>query len=224
MAKRQNRILITLARQGRLEGDDGFRQMLDEATKMAVDLDYSEKPYFRSALWEATWKNHEAIVRLLVDKGASVFFPDYQQRTPLHEAAFYGHMNLVEYFLFKGHPIDAMDSFGQTPLFRAVEAGRDEIVQYLIERQASTNVLDTDDVTAQHLAAFQGMPQMSWWLLYKGAWKNRFAIESSEKPKALEVGATSPPQPKGVVAPQKPKDGATASEGGEAKTRVDVVS
>ena len=27
---------------------------------MHIDLDYNERPFFRSALWEATWRNHEA--------------------------------------------------------------------------------------------------------------------------------------------------------------------
>lgn len=181
--KEQNRELIVLARRGLLEGEGALRQKLGEALKMQLDLDYCEKPYFRSALWEATWKNHEVIVRLLCEKGASVSFADYQGRTPLHEAAYYGHLNLVAFFLEKGHPLDPRDLFGQTPLFRAVEAGRDEVVRYLIDRGAHTNLLDTDDVTAQHVAAFQGMPQMSWWLLYKGAWKNRFAIEEVSKDK-----------------------------------------
>jgi len=112
-----------------------------------------------------------------VEKGATIDFADYQGRTPLHEAAYYGYKNLVEYFLDKGHPIDPLDNFSQTPLFRAADAGRDDIVEILVERKAQTNLLDTDGVTVQHLGAFRGMPDMSQWLLYKGAWKNRFAIE-----------------------------------------------
>merc|ERR1711881_597057 len=112
------RRIITLSRQGRFEGDPGVRVLVLEALKMGLDLDYNEKPYFRTALWEATWKNNDMIVKFLIDKGASVFFADYQGRTPLHEAAYYGHTNLVEYFLDKGAPIDAVDVFGQTPVFR----------------------------------------------------------------------------------------------------------
>merc|ERR1712217_237191 len=98
-------------------------------------------------------------------------------RTPLHEAAYYGYKSLEECFLDKGHPIDPFDNFGQTPLFRAADAGRDEIVECLVNRKAQTNVLDADGVTVQHMASFRGMPDMSQWLLYKGSWKNRFAIE-----------------------------------------------
>mmetsp|Transcript_26117 Transcript_26117/g.45460 ORF Transcript_26117/g.45460 Transcript_26117/m.45460 type:complete len:210 (-) Transcript_26117:126-755(-) len=198
MATRDDqRRLTKLARKGKLDGDDGFKQKLTELMKAGFtgeDLDFNEKPYFRSALWEATWKNHETIVKLLVDKKANLQFADVNMRTPLHEAAYYGHMNLVTYFLDQGHPIDPVDNFGQTPLFRACEAGRDEVVEYLIKRNAKTNLLDSHSVTVQHIAAFEGMPDMSQWLLYKGAWKNRFSVEESmakepASPKAVEDGA-----------------------------------
>jgi ankyrin repeat protein len=176
--------LIRLARKGKFEGDDGFRAKLADLERGGIKgpghdygLDFSKKPYYRTALWEATWKNHEAIVKLLVEKGATIDFKDYQGRTPLHEAAFYGYRNLVEYFLDKGHPIDPLDNFGQSPLFRAAEAGRDEIVELLVNRKAETNLVDKDATTAQHIASFHGRPNMSEWLLFNGAWKNRFATK-----------------------------------------------
>mmetsp|Transcript_21464 Transcript_21464/g.50008 ORF Transcript_21464/g.50008 Transcript_21464/m.50008 type:complete len:206 (+) Transcript_21464:80-697(+) len=181
MATRDDqRRLIKLARMGKIEGDDGFKQKLSELVKAGFTgemLDFSEKPYFRSALWEATWKNYEVVVKALVEKKANAELGDYQGRTPLHEAAYYGHYNLVTYFLDIGCKIDPVDNFGQTPLFRAADAGRDEVVDLLVSRKASTNMLDSDSVTVQHCAAFRGMPDMSKWLLYKGAWKNRFSME-----------------------------------------------
>lgn len=186
--KEQSKLIITLARKGKMEGDQGLRTVVQEAVKMQLDLNFSEKPYFRSALWEATWKNHEAAVKLLVEKGAQIDFKDYQGRTPLHEAAYYGHVNLVEYFLDKGHPIDVVDQFNQTPLFRAVDGCRHDVVEILIRRKAQTNFLDSDEVTVQHCAAFQGMPSMSQWLLYKGAWQNRFAIDEAPQDAEAKPG------------------------------------
>eukprot|EP00931_Biecheleriopsis_adriatica_P076334 TRINITY_DN50056_c0_g1_i1.p1 TRINITY_DN50056_c0_g1~~TRINITY_DN50056_c0_g1_i1.p1 ORF type:complete len:206 (-),score=57.19 TRINITY_DN50056_c0_g1_i1:79-696(-) len=193
--KEASRNIIVFARRGKWEGDNGLKVQLQEATKMALDLDYNEKPYFRSALWEATWKNHEVIVKALVEKGASVDFKDYQDRTPLHEAAYYGHVNLVEYFLDKGAQINALDKFGQSPLFRAVDGGRHEVVELLVKRKAETNMLDGHEVSVQHCAAFQGLPAMSGWLLYNGAWRNRFAIEGDREAspgKKAESGAATP--------------------------------
>ncbi|OLP79670.1 Ankyrin repeat domain-containing protein 50 [Symbiodinium microadriaticum] len=156
--------LLEYCRKGKIE--EG-RTMLQEFAKVGTvgpgreyGLDYCKKPYYRSALWEATWKNHEVLVKALAEKGATIDFADYQGRTPLHEAAYYGYQNLVEFFLDKGHPIDPLDNFGQG---------------------AQTNLLDSDGVTVQHCANFHGMPDMSEWLLYHGAWKNRFYIKEEVK-------------------------------------------
>jgi len=176
--------LIVLARKGNMEGEEGFKHKITELEKNGLKgpghdygLDWSDKPFYRSALWEATWKNNEQIVKMLVEKNATVDFADFQGRTPLHEAAYYGHQNLVEYLLEKGHPIDPTDNFGATPLFRAVEGGRDEIIDELIKKSAKINALDSEGCTVQHLAAFNGTPDISEWLHYKGSWKNRFAME-----------------------------------------------
>lgn len=197
--KEQCKIIITLARKGKMDGDNGLRQMVQEAVKMQLDLNFNEKPYFRSALWEATWKNNEACAKLLVEKGAQVDFKDYQGRTPLHEAAYYGYVNLVEFFLDKGHPIDVLDIFGQSPLFRAVEGCRHEVVELLIKRKAATNVLDGENVSAHHCAAFKGMPVMSEWLLYKGAYKNRFAVEELQNGEHTERPVTAITVPKSLL-------------------------
>jgi len=64
------------------------------------------------------------------------------------------------------------------------------MVEFLIKRGAQTNLLDSFDVSPQHCAAFQGQPNMSEWLLYKGAWKNRFAQDEGQRPQ--ETAAASP--------------------------------
>lgn len=154
-----------------------FTEKLDELKALGGSLDFSEKPFWRTALWQATWKNNLAIVKLLLRRGASIAKADYQGRTPLHEAAFYGHLELVDLFLDNGHPIDCVDVFGQTPLFMAVDSGRAEVVKRLVARGAATNVEDSNHVTAQHTAAFRGMPTMSKFLLYNGSFKNYYTID-----------------------------------------------
>jgi len=166
-----------------------YRELLDGICQSKLDLNFREKPFFRTALWEATWKNHETLVKILVAKGASVCVGDYQERTPLHEAAFYGHGYLVEFLLDNGHPIDCVDCFGQTPLHRASEAGRKDIVRLLVERGANANIIDSDKVTAQHVAAFRGMPRLANWLVFNGAVKNRFSIK--EIPERKNWGTSS---------------------------------
>eukprot|EP00435_Cladocopium_sp_Y103_P003851 s1146_g1.t1 len=189
---REKKELLQAARKGKVEEGKQLIQSLVLAGFQGPGkdegMDYCEKPFFRSALWEATWKNCEPIVKLLVEKGATVDFADYQGRTPLHEAAYYGHQNLVEFLLDKGHPIDAVDQNQQTPLFRAAEAGRYEIVELLVKRGAHTGMLDSHGASSQHLAAFHGCPDMATWLLYKGSWKNQFSIP-------MEVQLEPPTEP-----------------------------
>eukprot|EP00747_Dinoflagellata_sp_TGD_P165419 gnl/TRDRNA2_/TRDRNA2_186660_c0_seq1.p1 gnl/TRDRNA2_/TRDRNA2_186660_c0~~gnl/TRDRNA2_/TRDRNA2_186660_c0_seq1.p1 ORF type:complete len:285 (+),score=54.14 gnl/TRDRNA2_/TRDRNA2_186660_c0_seq1:131-985(+) len=170
-----------------------FKEALEQMHEWKGDIDFREKPYFRTALWQATWKNNEDIVRRLVANGASVSTPDYQGRTPLHEAAFYGHLNLVEFFLDRGHPIDCVDEFGETPLLRAVNSGRHEVVRLLVERGAKMNQVDADGCSAQHLAAFKGRPLMSDYLMYKGTYANRFSISKPETGSTRERIGMPPP-------------------------------
>lgn len=215
----QSKKLIGKARQGKLEGEEGCRPLITELIKMAVDLDYTEPPYFRTAMWEAAWKNHELIVKLLVEKGAQVNFADYEGRTALHEACYYGHMGVAEYLLEKGATIDVEDNYGQTPLFRAVQGGRHDIVSMLVDRGAKTNLVDGDEVTVQHCSAFNGEPQMSWWLYYKGAWRNRYEkpqpVKSPEKEKEKE--GAEPQSPTSQGSPSGRRGSTSEAKANEAK-------
>lgn len=118
-----------------------FKERLEAIIEGQQDLDFCESPFSRTAIWEATWRGHKDIVRLLADKKACISWADYQGRTPLHEAAYYGNCGLVEFLLERGHPIDCTDVFGHTPLFRAVEGGRNLIVERLVEKRASISLI-----------------------------------------------------------------------------------
>lgn len=223
--REQNKKLIIAARQGKLEGETGCRTLVSELLKMACDLDFNEKPYFRPAMWEAAWKNHEPVVKLLVEKNAQVNYADYEGRTALHEACYYGHQGIVEYLLANKAEIDIEDTNGQTPLFRAVQGGRHDIVSLLVDRGAKTNLLDTDEVTVQHCAAFNGEPHMAWWLYYKGSWKNRYEKPpsiTSPEPKKKEGEAQEGEEPTSPASSVTPgRRGSTQKmedvEGGEAE-------
>jgi len=207
-----------------------FKELLEAIVESRRDLDFCEPPFCRTAVWEATWRGHQDIVRLLADKKASISWADYQGRTPLHEAAYYGNCGLVEFLLERGHPIDCTDVFGQTPLFRAVEGGRSLIVERLVEKRASVSLSDEDGLTAQHHAAFRGRQQMSEWLIYKGAWKNRLSLK--EMPARLPVrtavvqDAVSSQQllalsnPASVDYPRKPPKPSVTSWQGRSQTNI----
>ncbi|EER09449.1 26S proteasome non-ATPase regulatory subunit, putative, partial [Perkinsus marinus ATCC 50983] len=142
-----------------------------------------------SALWEGTWKNHEATVRYLIDKGANVNFKDKAGRTPLHEASRYGHTTLVELLVDHKADIDSLDGAGESPLAQAVSCCRHDVVALLTARGAKLHITDSQGITVQHLAAFAGEPQMADWLYYRGAWKNRYAVEHIDNKEEKDANA-----------------------------------
>ncbi|EER16941.1 homeobox-containing protein wariai, putative, partial [Perkinsus marinus ATCC 50983] len=126
MALENNKELLKQARLGNMDGEKGVKFLAGEVLRIQgpEGLNYCEKPYFRSALWEGTWKNHEATVRYLIDKGADVNFKDKAGRTPLHEASRYGHTTLVELLVDHRADIDSLDGAGESPLAQAVSCCR----------------------------------------------------------------------------------------------------
>jgi len=211
----------TYRREEVLEPIEVFEDKLNSAVETKQDLDAVEEPFFRTALWEATWKNNGEVVRLLADKRACVSKADYQGRTPLHEAAYYGHLNLAEFLIERGHPIDCGDSAGETPLFRAVHAGRHEMAQTLIQLRAQVDLLDAHSVTVRHIAAFNGHGDLANWLLYKGAITDytpvisrSLAIHEKQK-KALSVRPAASAHPQGHEKPEGPGDSSTGDAKGK---------
>merc|ERR1719254_110579 len=119
-------------------------------------------------------------------------------------------MNLVKWLIEQKHEVDCQDHLGQTPLFLAVDNNRVDVISHLVSCKAELNLLDSDNVTVQHLAGFQGLENNSDWLMYHGAWKNRFSVEQSGPPKKImddegnlvdHEAPPDPPAPPAVDAP-----------------------
>jgi hypothetical protein len=71
---------------------------------------------------------------------------------------------------------------------RAITGKRFDVADQLLQKGADANVVDNGGLSAQHVAAFDGKPDASWWLYCKGSWKNRFQVADppKEEPKAGE--------------------------------------
>jgi hypothetical protein len=69
----------------------------------------------RTPLWWATWNGHEAVVKLLLAKGAELEARDSEGQTPLSWASENGHEAVV-LLLAQGAGLEARVEDGRTPL------------------------------------------------------------------------------------------------------------
>ena len=96
----------------------------------------------------------EAVVRLLLQKGADLDSKDLYSRTPLSYAAANGCEAVVELLLGSGAEVESMDKYGETPLSLANENGHEAVVKLLLKKGAEglyTPVLQTPYLSGRSL-------------------------------------------------------------------------
>jgi hypothetical protein len=104
----------------------------------------------RTPLSFAAQDGNEAIVRLLLDKGAQSDSRVWHEVTPLAYAAQRGSETIVRLLLEKGAgaQIDWGDEDGVTPLACAAREGEEAVVRLLLEKGADFNVRDNRGFSA----------------------------------------------------------------------------
>ncbi|KAH7113154.1 hypothetical protein B0J13DRAFT_515595 [Dactylonectria estremocensis] len=122
-------------------------------------------------LMVASYCGHEAVVKLLLEKGADVQAKDrYYGGTPLWWAAQNGHeAAVVKLLLENGADVEAKDRFGQTSLSWAAAKGRKAVVKLLLEKGADVQAKDKEGRTPLWRAAGKGHEAVVKLLLEKGA-------------------------------------------------------
>ena len=124
----------------------------------------------RTALICAAEGGHEAVVRLLLEKGANVNAKEDNGETALHEAAWGGHEAVVQLLLEKGANVNAKENNREkTALHPAAMRGHEVVVQLLLEKGADVNAKKDDGETALHEAAWGGYEAIVRLLLEKWA-------------------------------------------------------
>jgi hypothetical protein len=112
-------------------------------SEVVQDMLVKEKPdiylekvneYGRTPLSWAARQGREAVVKLLLEKGAEIEAKDEYGRTPLSWAAGQGHEAVVKLLLEKGAEIEVKDEYGSTPLSWAAEQGHEAVVKLLLEK------------------------------------------------------------------------------------------
>lgn len=126
--------------------------------------------------WAAK-NGHEAVVELLLEKGADLESRNNIGRTPLSLAAEKGHEATVKLLLEKGANLESIDHIGRTPLSLAVEKGCKAVVELLLDKGANIELRDKQyDRTPLLWAAVKGHEAVVELLLEKGA-----SLESRDK-------------------------------------------
>ena len=95
-----------------------------------------------SILELAILHQHESIVQLLLERGASVETEDYLERTALSCAASVGNATIVQLLLDHGAKIGARDPTGMTALHIAADSGLRTVAEVLLDHCASQTEID----------------------------------------------------------------------------------
>ena len=119
-------LLIDGCRYG--DDEDVFEALKTGVSPNAVDA------HGRSGLHMAAGNGHTEVVKLLVEKGATVGLENAEGSTPLHWACLNGHVKIVEYLLDKGAKLSSCNKSGRTPFDEAISMNRKEVLDYLESR------------------------------------------------------------------------------------------
>ncbi|RKK25300.1 hypothetical protein BFJ65_g3207 [Fusarium oxysporum f. sp. cepae] len=98
-------------------------------------------------------QGHDAVVKLLLQRGANVEAKGYEGHKPLHRAAKGpGSKAILETILSYGADINARDDGGETPLLNAARWASGDEVEFFIRRGADINIRNRHSETCLHLA------------------------------------------------------------------------
>ena len=112
---------------------------------------------------------HEAMVRMLLDRGARINQAREDGGTPLYMAAQQGHAAVAQVLLDRGADINQAWNDGATPLYMAAQQGHAAFAQVLLDRGADINQAANDGSTPLFMTSQQGYEAVAQVLLDRGA-------------------------------------------------------
>jgi ankyrin repeat protein len=149
----------------------GFFEILEKLNTIENNNWNQKNSEGYNALHLAIRSGHDAVVKLLLEKGAELESKDTNfGQTPLSLAAENGNDAVVKLLLEKGAELESKNTkFGQTPLSLAAENGHDAVVKLLLEKGAELEAKNTYSRTPLSLAAEKGHNAVVKLLLEEGA-------------------------------------------------------
>jgi hypothetical protein len=94
----------------------------------------------------AAQNRHEAMAKLLIEKGAEFSVQGSLRMTPLHWAALNGHKAVAKLLVEKGANLSEHGNHGNTPLLYAAKEGHEAIAKLLVEKGATSPCTTTTEV------------------------------------------------------------------------------
>lgn len=104
--------------------------------------------YRMTALMWAAKRGHDAVVRLLLEKGADTEIKNQYQEAALIIAVKHRHEAIVQLLLEKGANVDTKTPFWATPLMEAAGNGHEAIIQLLLKKGAYKEIQNSFGETA----------------------------------------------------------------------------
>jgi ankyrin repeat protein len=164
--------IITAAEAGNLEGVTKALEAGANPSAMGPNS---------GALHCAAFNGHEAVVALLLEKGAKLEEKDTQGYYPIHLSVSRGHVSITEKLLVAGANMEVVTPQNGTPLHIAAASNYPEILPVLINGGANLEAKDVNELTPLAAAASLGNVAVA-----------RLLIEAGADLNTKDVGADTP--------------------------------
>ncbi|KAL1897649.1 hypothetical protein Sste5346_003957 [Sporothrix stenoceras] len=134
-----------------------------------ADVNIKDKEYNNTPLSWAASGGHTAVIRHLLNSGATVNERNYRNETPLLLAARGGHVSAVEELLKAGADVFAKDVLDMTALHVATEHDQEAIIKMILQKGPSPCSVDMNDQTPFMIAIKKGVSSIIALYLQAGA-------------------------------------------------------
>jgi hypothetical protein len=128
----------------------------DASGRKVEDIVNAQGGRYGNALQAASEGGHEAVVELLLDKGANVNAQGGDYGNALQAASQGGYKAIVKLLLDKGANVNAQGGVYGNALYAASEGGHEAIVKLLLDKGANVNAQGGDYGNALYAASFRG--------------------------------------------------------------------
>ncbi|KAL8724506.1 MAG: hypothetical protein Q9181_006794 [Wetmoreana brouardii] len=137
-------------------GHTAVLKLLLERKDVEADQHLREDEFGKAPLAWAALNGHEAVVELLLERGAHIDSKDAIGYTPLFCAAENGHKAMVKLLVEHGAQVDKKSTSGLTPLSLAAQCGSEEVVELLLQHGAQVDSKHGGGKTPLSDAAYYG--------------------------------------------------------------------